>query len=206
MRKRLRKKLRKAEFVSIYEHFMGRKPTPSMFFLDELKAPQYDLMLEKFTPAQQAEAEKAFGERKSILISGVWDRPAPEWLTAARAVISRIKYKPGCEIHLFYDFGNDAGRLLIRASVIDATDPEQKRVVQVECSQYVTPPEAQQGPLVDRIRTMLQKIEMHEVDEFLKLDGRHVQDPHPELHQFSGYLLEMQATAAMLSDKEIAKL
>lgn len=96
------------------------------------------------------------------------------------ALLARITYKPGtrCDIGPAYDY------VLIRIthSVLDAcnaADPTPIPVanhLRLDSLEHLT-----ERHVLQFIESAYRSFEQHEVDEWLKLDGKHINDPHPEL-------------------------
>lgn len=104
-------------------------------------------------------------------------RPHDPWLNeneqAVRDVLKRFTYRPG------WKFSVDSGLLRVYMTVTDANPPHGE--MDLTFSQPI-PPHIYEGFdwirwLYDQLRT----VEMHELQEFFRIDGRVVFDPHPEL-------------------------
>lgn len=94
--------------------------------------------------------------------------------------LARLTYKPG------WAFGVDFGRLFVVFDTFDATSKRLRRVQ----GEMVRPVPLRLVHQVNRGRTrgfydwiakLLREREEHEVREWLKVDGKHMVDPHPEL-------------------------
>ncbi len=104
--------------------------------------------------------------------------------------LARISYKPNWRFECadkapFYETGGGymkAVWITIKHTSIDANDPEKMtEVVLTACvakDQLVRMDEPQ---MMDWIKMHIRKAEDHETDEWLRLDGKWVKDPHPEL-------------------------
>lgn len=101
---------------------------------------------------------------------------------AARAVLKRITYKPGWEITLR---GN---RLKVAVPTFDAIGRRRKvmagtvrYVSDVTLDRIAEGHEAITARFIEYVLAVIRLREFHEMDEWLKVDGRCVVDPHPEL-------------------------
>lgn len=98
-------------------------------------------------------------------------------------IISKIKYKSGYEFKVFNNKRNDTIEILIRYTTIDSANggpitldslcciTKETLVYNTDIKEFI----------FSFIRETISRMELHEVDEFLKYDGKHIKDPHPEL-------------------------
>ena len=100
-------------------------------------------------------------------------------LESVTAYVARYTYKPGARFTVStheHSYGFIAIMLIIE--VPDAEHPGQlTRVVNMQSVEPGMPMEV----LPQLIRELVRKAELHEIDEWLRLDGARVHEPHPEL-------------------------
>lgn len=123
-----------------------------------------------------------------------------EVLQKVESILSRVTYKPGtkiiavqcrsgCHINLFADFK--------RPDVSDPTKDIEIRGggdIRVDKLKSVGANEkAFQDIVMDEVRSLLHRGEEHEADEWLKLDGKSIFDPHPARDHMMTEFLKMRA-------------
>lgn len=90
--------------------------------------------------------------------------------------MSRIKYKPHVELKASKT-GDSIMWITISSAVICAND----RVSRTSIGSYTRiDPYANENAVLCQIRALIVKLELHEVDEWLTIDGECLVDPHPE--------------------------
>lgn len=95
--------------------------------------------------------------------------------TLMTKLVSRLSYKPNAKVWV------ESGHTLVM--VIDCPDREDpKRIVPVVSRQQIPASmaagEDSENIMIDWVRTCLRQLEEHEMDEWLRLDGRLCNDPH----------------------------
>lgn len=112
---------------------------------------------------------------------------------AAQKVLERLSYMPGWGIEVYCNVMPDQRpkpgekpsyqsiTLQIYFSAVDATNPSKSARIMfhhpVDCIRDVVPLEAE---VIGSLRKALRILALHEVDEWLRCDGQHVVEPHPE--------------------------
>ncbi len=98
-------------------------------------------------------------------------------LTTAQlhSILSRVTYKPGWELTLT---GDENLSLCITAFMEDAYNPGDRILVDIHS---LLPPFYTEAEVLRWLRWRIREIEVHEVDEFLRLDGKAVFDPHRDV-------------------------
>lgn len=97
-------------------------------------------------------------------------------------LVERLSYKPNSHFIVRHDSSGDSVEVVVETKCDDATERSTTKV-----SVFMVATFNQDELLVfdertaiNRIRRAVIELEMHEVNEFLKLDGVHVVDPHPD--------------------------
>lgn len=90
--------------------------------------------------------------------------------------IKRVTYKPGWKIGYVYEIGLDEHRIVVDMHTQDSTTEEFKLVRVAQWA--ILPDWMNEGHAGVFVRDMIQKLEMHELDEWFKVDGELVNDPH----------------------------
>lgn len=91
--------------------------------------------------------------------------------------LTRITYKPGWRFHLVHDNGYGGMVLHIVAFLPDATNPKHP-IIPVKLDARVTDTaKLSEENFLAFVQRQIQKLELHEVDEWLKVDGVHYQPP-----------------------------
>lgn len=100
---------------------------------------------------------------------------------AASDRIAKVKYKPGWKFGLREDkpFGQTYYFLDIDAWVQDVDDPD--TMISVRTREIIDPWAVHSLDELDEVvaRTV-HRVEYHEIDEWLIIDGKHHREPHPE--------------------------
>ncbi len=101
----------------------------------------------------------------------------PEALTITQlhSILSRVTYKPGWELTITDD---ENPSLCITAWLKDAYNPGDRMLVDIHSQ---LPPFFTESEVLRWLRWRLREIEVHEVDEFLRVDGKAVFDPHRDV-------------------------
>ena len=101
------------------------------------------------------------------------------WMATVRDVVTRTTYKPGWRLRM----DRAGGVLIIRWEAVDVDDGgptllEQRFEIPAPWRSWgtVSPSEVEAW-----LKECVTRAEHHERDEWLRVDGRHVTDPHPEL-------------------------
>lgn len=89
----------------------------------------------------------------------------------ARRLVKKISYKPEWTFSV-----NQNGTIMASALVVDAND----RTSKVETFITVETADGDFAVMVSRIRLAILFIEHHEVDEWFRIDGIQVVNPHPD--------------------------
>lgn len=100
----------------------------------------------------------------------------------ARELLKRVTYKPG--VKLAFDPGESFGiaTLTITSMVQDVNEPS--RTIPLTNRQALPPLEyMDRDEFIFRIGDALMRFERHECDEWFRVDGKPVNDPHPESAQ-----------------------
>lgn len=90
--------------------------------------------------------------------------------------LSRITYKPGWELKI-YDGRWEGQHLVITTVVPDSYHPGETVTLDVHS---MLPPMRDGNALDEWLAWRLGRIEVHEMREFLRRDGRPIYDPHAE--------------------------
>lgn len=93
-----------------------------------------------------------------------------------QAILERVAYKPGWKIQA-YDGRFEGQHIAITTVVIDAYDTSKTVTLDVHS---MLPPMADEQALMSWLAWRLGRIEVHEMREFLHLDGSPWSDPHAE--------------------------
>lgn len=89
----------------------------------------------------------------------------------AQAIVGRITYKSGWRLSLTEDFNSFGANLCVSFLGPDATLVE-PRDIQIRGSYPVHLEQVRgESDLIGQVRRILQRMEQHETDEWLKLDG-----------------------------------
>lgn len=94
------------------------------------------------------------------------------------AVLERLHYKPGWKFSIMRNTESGFMTLVVQAAVENVEAPHEK--VQINMTETVHP-EMTDDEFINTVCSAICKMEMHEVDEYFKVDGRHYREPHPEL-------------------------
>jgi hypothetical protein len=97
--------------------------------------------------------------------------------------VARITYKPQSTLTVWKNSSCDGISLLFTKYVVDVAD--NSRVIPLVNSYSSTYLPRDQEELIHMINTVVRTLELHEINEWLKLDGRCVVEPHPELKKES---------------------
>lgn len=97
--------------------------------------------------------------------------------------LDRIKYKPGYAFNITRVSPDnsvylDMYMLDITAHVLDAANPTEK--IRLNFSAAFDPQDINL-PFEEFVLNQIKIMEMHEVNEWFKIDGFHLNEPHPEL-------------------------
>lgn len=90
------------------------------------------------------------------------------------AFFARVEYRPGWRFEVVID-PFEGPHLHIGAELEDAYHPGEKTVVNIVSP---LPPMTSEEQRVNWLVWRLSRIEMHELREWLKLDGERISDPH----------------------------
>jgi hypothetical protein len=126
-----------------------------------------------------ADAQPAFGPPR-------WAADRPAW----EALLARITYRPGWQLRVFEDYSSGAMALHVIAQVEDTYHPGRVgRILhghlipaylrlQDPLDAQLSRPENLEAERIRWIREALGRVELHERDEWLKVDGVRLFDPH----------------------------
>jgi hypothetical protein len=112
-----------------------------------------------------------------------------ELVSRIQTLLSRVTYKPGWKFECWPTYASN-GRLSDREiSIITsftAVNAENPSSTEIFHSQNLFPAEILENMtdadlVLHVIRECIFRVEMHEVDEWLKFNGKCVREPHPEL-------------------------
>lgn len=90
--------------------------------------------------------------------------------------LNHISYKPGWEIYV-YDGRWEGQHIVIRTEIEDTFNPGEKLVLDVHS---MLPPMPSLDYFNEWLAWRLGRLEIHEMREFLKMDGKPIFDPHAE--------------------------
>jgi len=100
-----------------------------------------------------------------------------------RSVAARMTFQPGWRIEVNRPINEPWMAVVqVMANVPQVDDPSYP--INVAATTYydgMTLEKLPDAMLVEMLSHCVQSVWMHEFDEWLKLDGEHVRDPHPEL-------------------------
>lgn len=94
-----------------------------------------------------------------------------------QAELARITYKPGWKISC-YDGTWEGQHVVIQVVLPDAANPEKEVTLDIHS---MLPPLRDVAGLHFWLAWRLKRIEIHEMREFLRRDGKPIFDPHAEL-------------------------
>lgn len=89
-----------------------------------------------------------------------------------------ITYKPGYQVRLQNHPDYPMAKIVVVASVWDSTAPTE--LFQLTFEQTL-PRQASRDHMLESIRRAFHVLEAHEADEWFRVDGRHVKDPHGQV-------------------------
>ena len=98
-----------------------------------------------------------------------------------QALCSRLSYKPNSHLSARRESWGDFVTIRVALSVPDVEQPE--KLAPVTASYSLSLAELAhwtEDHAIRFIQTQWRRLELHEGDEFFRLDGRPVTDPHPE--------------------------
>jgi len=101
-------------------------------------------------------------------------------------LLKHFTYRPG------WRFEVHRGILQVSAEVIDADDPD--RIMAITFSQGIPSDVYKHFDWTRWLFEQVRAIEFHELQEFFRIDGRPVYEPHPELVGASEYQRDRYAT------------
>lgn len=127
-----------------------------------------------------------------------WEYPATEWRSHSEAcpglrdqfitLLKRLTYKPAAMLETPQDDDIYRGLVTLTATsyVLDANGSARLVPVTATNPMRVEMLADEKGNLDEKralgfIRDTLKMLEFHEVDEWFRIDGKHVTDPHPPL-------------------------
>ena len=122
-------------------------------------------------------------------------------LEIVKAIVSRIDYKPDFKIDVYGTYDVSI-RVIFKRPVPDSNNPSQV-APQIFSRDYT--PElvlSMKDPYEYILRDLIhsiQQMEMHEMDEWLRVDGVRVREPHPELDTQKA-ICETRACAPRVED------
>lgn len=99
--------------------------------------------------------------------------------------LTRIKYKPCTKIAVQAEFSitkPDAPAFALRVYAMRPDEGNPIETIQVEVRDYFDErvlADMSESEALQRVRLLIEQLERHEIDEFLKVDGKQVTDPHP---------------------------
>lgn len=93
-----------------------------------------------------------------------------------QAILKRVTYKPGWSLEA-YDGRFEGQHLNITTCVTDSYNPDQNVTLDVHS---MLPPMVDEAALLAFLAWRLGRIELHEMREWLKVDGTPPFDPHAE--------------------------
>lgn len=105
-----------------------------------------------------------------------------------KSIVAKISYKPNFEIKVCRNMTN--GEIDIRILlkyVQDSNNSDPKIINPIILRKILTPRMIKMSKKTDRhivyiISNMIRQMETHEIDEWLKVDGKRLKNPHPELN------------------------
>ena len=107
-------------------------------------------------------------------------------IAEAMKLLEGITYKPDVELMFFWMPGGGLS-LQITGDTFDASDPNKH--INVRGGQSLTAYDLEnfldREGLLDWVRSTVRGFESHEIDEWLKIGGEHIRDPHPGLAEAS---------------------
>lgn len=94
-------------------------------------------------------------------------------------LIRRVTYKPGWSFSVKYAATSwDYGQLVITAQVRDSRGSQREITIQHQCIIPESMIELDEAYLLRWLQSCIMEVERHEMQEFLRLDGLLVDDPH----------------------------
>lgn len=99
--------------------------------------------------------------------------------TRLRALLERTTYKPGWKFRT-HPSGFFATAVQIEAQVVSVEDPSKVQPL-FHTQGWDLRGDENDHELLGRLKAQIVAFETHEVDEWLKVDGLHVKEPHPEV-------------------------
>jgi hypothetical protein len=105
----------------------------------------------------------------------------------ARDILKTVTYKPGTEITVDSDvFGIGPARLTLRSNPVPDATGEHKHLAPTYSQRFIYLSTANRKDFLEEVFNVVKQNEDHERDEWLKIDGKHFNDPHPELRRAYG--------------------
>jgi hypothetical protein len=108
----------------------------------------------------------------------------------AQALLARITYKPGYEITLRTMESRDRWQLRVQHKAPNSEDwwrpAAERRTAPVIVTTMVTS-RVLREEFLGCLYMTLHNMELHELHEWLRVDGRHYKDPHPEQQPTYGH-------------------
>jgi hypothetical protein len=98
-------------------------------------------------------------------------------LQKAQELVAKFTYKPNFKIELQQDILRDMWQLHIHMIV---SDVHTGKVTKVNSTRLLHC-KVDKDYLKDSIISAVHELEIHEINEWLKFNGKHVTNPHPEL-------------------------
>lgn len=107
------------------------------------------------------------GERRDRLLT-FWEM---------ERLLERITYKPGVRLSIWRSVHDERLTLGIIAAVPSVDDPS--RTIEIQSTVSLPAWQLGEAGILRKVRRLVKELENHEVDEWLRVDGVPVRDPHP---------------------------
>lgn len=104
-------------------------------------------------------------------------------------IVNRIKYKPDFHIEVYYDYHDCIQIRGVMKNRPDADKPEAQAgpLLSVHRIPYETVEQMSDAMIIRVCLDLIRRMEMHEIDEWLKVDDKRVTNPHPDLRKEDTY-------------------
>lgn len=96
------------------------------------------------------------------------------------ATLRRVSYKPGWRFTVDDRMHDDEVTIVLQHDTPDVNDPENIITVTTLTRGLRETYSNEEILLRGVVPKLIRQMEYHEIDEWFKIDGKHVRDPHPE--------------------------
>lgn len=93
-------------------------------------------------------------------------------------LLATISYKPGYLFKVLQEESYDLVSIRFSYFAKDAENPE--NIISLVSKTTLVLPLPEKEVVLSEIKLLIKTAELHEMNEWLKVDGKHLTDPHPE--------------------------